>query len=129
MTRMPSRTLLLFLGLLTAAVWLAPTDTAIAGDDGKGGAFLGGMIGGHVLTKMVGRSERRTQAQEYQAYGSQQQPTVVYQQVPAQPAPQPSAGSGPSIEQRLQKLDELAAKGYISPEEYKARRKAILDSL
>jgi hypothetical protein len=87
---------------------------------GKGAAFLGGLIGGHVLTNMAGRSERRTQAAESQAYS---QPPAQYQ--PAQPAP----SSSKSVEQKLDDLNTLAAKGYISKEEYQARRKAILDSL
>jgi len=32
-------------------------------------------------------------------------------------------------EQRMQQLDKLAAGGYITPAEYKAKKKAILDSL
>jgi hypothetical protein len=34
-----------------------------------------------------------------------------------------------TTEQKLQQLDKLAAGGYITPAEYKARRKAILDSM
>ena len=86
---------------------------------GNGAAFLGGMIGGHVLTNMARRSERRTQAAEYQAY-SQPQP---------QPQYQPAPSSSKSVEQKLDDLNTLAANGYISKEEYQARRKAILDSL
>ena len=92
---------------------------------GKGGAFVGGLIGGHVLTNMANRSERRTRAAEYDAYS--RQPTTVYQQAPA-PAPQ-SQGSSKSVEQKLNTLDDLAAKGYISKDEYKTRREAILDSM
>ena len=126
--RIRSRWALVVLGLMACAVWLAPpTGVATAGDDGKGGAFLGGLIGGAVISRAASRSERRTRAAEQQSYQSQQQqPTVVYQQ-----APQQSAGSGSdrSVEQRLQQLDDLAANGYISPEEYQRRRTAILDSL
>jgi len=32
-------------------------------------------------------------------------------------------------EQKLDQLDKLAAGGYITPAEYKARRQAILDSV
>jgi hypothetical protein len=31
--------------------------------------------------------------------------------------------------QKLQELDKLAAGGYITPEEYKTKRKAILDGM
>jgi hypothetical protein len=44
----------------------------------------------------------------------------------AAPAPAP-AQSSPT--QKIQELDKLAAGGYITPEEYKAKKKAILDSL
>jgi hypothetical protein len=33
------------------------------------------------------------------------------------------------VEQKLDTLDSLAAKGYITKEEYQRRRQAILDSL
>jgi hypothetical protein len=42
---------------------------------------------------------------------------------------QPAQAAKPSIEQRLKELDKLAKGGYITPEEYKARKKAIIDSL
>ena len=94
-----------------------------SGHAGNAGAFVGGLIGGHVLTNMANRSERRTRAAEYDAYSSQ--PAAVPQQTPA-PQPQSSATS---VEAKLDTLDNLAAKGYISKEEYERRRKAILDSL
>lgn len=89
---------------------------------GSGGAFVGGLIGGHVLTNMARRSERRTQAAEYQAYSR-----------PA-PAPQPAPAAQPQSasrtpQQRLDTLDQLAAKGMISKQEYQSRRKAITDGL
>lgn len=87
---------------------------------GSGGAFVGGLIGGHVLTNMARRSERRTEAAEYQAYSR-----------PA-PAPQPAPAAQPQSasqtpQQRLDTLDQLAAKGIISKQEYQTRRKAITD--
>jgi len=93
---------------------------------GKGGAFLGGMVAGHVVTGAVNRSERRTQAEEQQAAAAQSQPVIV------QAAPAPSAAPAaaqPSVEQRIQELDKLAAGGYISPEEYKAKKQSILSGL
>jgi membrane protease subunit (stomatin/prohibitin family) len=87
---------------------------------GKGGAFLGGLIGGHVLTNMANRSERRTEAAEYQAYSQQ----------PAQAAPAPAAqSSGSSVQDRLDTLDKLAANGTITKEEYQKRRQAIIDGI
>ena len=92
---------------------------------GKGGAFVGGMVAGHVVSGAVNRSERRTKAEEQQAY-AQSQP--VYQQAAPAPSAAPAAAQ-PSVEQRIQELDKLAAGGYITPEEYKAKKKAILDSM
>jgi len=92
---------------------------------GKGAAFLGGMVAGHLVTGAVDRSKRRTSAEEYQAYS---QPRAVQQAAPA-PAPAPASAAKPSAQQRLDQLNKLAAGGYITPEEYKAKKKAILDSM
>ena len=80
-----------------------------SGHAGKGGAFVGGLIGGHVLTNMANRSERQTRAAEYEAYSSQ--PAAAPQQAPAA---QPQ-GSAKSVEEKLDTLDDLAAKGYYMP--------------
>ena len=85
----------------------------------EGAAFVGGLIGGHILTNMANQSERRTRAAEYEAYQKQQQPQ---QQAPAQ-------SREATIEERLDTLDKLAAKGVISKEEYERRRQAILDDI
>lgn len=87
--------------------------SAPARADGAGW-FLGGMV----TSKVLSNAERRTQAQEAQAYRPAPQPV---QQVQAQPA-------RPSKETQLQELDRLAAGGYITPQEYKDRRQAILSS-
>ena len=89
----------------------------------KGAAFLGGMLAGHVVSGAVSRDKQRTQAAEYQAYS---QPRTVQQ---AAPAPAPAPAAKPTAKQRLDQLDKLAAGGYITPEEYKAKKKAILDSM
>ena len=78
----------------------------------------GWFIGGVVTAKVVNNMERRTQAEEAQADRPPPQPV---KQAPAKPAK-------PSKESQLQELDKLASGGYITPDEYKARRKAILDS-
>jgi hypothetical protein len=62
---------------------------------------------------------------EHEAYD---QPRTVYQAAPA-PAPAPAPAAKPTAQQRIQELDKLAAGGYITPEEYKAKKKAILDSI
>ena len=89
---------------------------------GKGGAFVGGMLAGHVVSGAVNRSERRTEAEEQQAAAAYQQPA---------PAPAPSAAPAaqPSTEQRIQELDKLAVGGYITPEEYKTKKQSILGGL
>jgi hypothetical protein len=91
----------------------------------KGAAFLGGMVAGHVVGGMVRRSRIRTAAEVHQAYG---QPRTVQQAAPA-PAPTPAPAAKPTAQQRLDQLNKLAAGGYITPEEYKAKKKAILDSM
>jgi hypothetical protein len=90
-----------------------------------GAAFLGGMVAGHVLGGMVRRSRIRTAAEVHQAYG---QPRSVQQAAPA-PAPAPAPAAKPTAKQRLDQLNKLAAGGYITPQEYKAKKKAILDSM
>jgi ABC-type sugar transport system substrate-binding protein len=88
--------------------------SAPARADGAGW-FLGGMV----TSKVLSNAERRTQAQEAQAYRPAPQPV---QQVQAQPA-------RPSKETQLQELDRLASGGYITPQEYKERRQAILSGM
>ena len=93
------------------------------------GAFLGGMVAGHLISGAVQRDKVRTAA----AVESANQPrteTVYVQQAPAETtSSQPAQVAKPSVEQRLKELDKLAKDGYITPEEYKARKKAIVDSI
>ncbi len=110
--------------LALAIVPLALTGTTNYGGmarAGKGGAFIGGMIAGHVVGGFVRRDRARTAAAVNQSYS---QPTTV---VVREAAPAPSASK--SVEQRLSDLDDLAKKGIITKDEYTARRKAILDSI
>jgi len=88
-----------------------------------GAAFLGGMLAGHIIGGAVRRSRIRTAAAVHQAYG---QPRTVQQ---AAPAPAPAPAAKPTAQQRLDQLDKLAAGGYITPQEYKAKKKAILDNM
>ncbi|MEZ5864601.1 MAG: hypothetical protein R3D25_11255 [Geminicoccaceae bacterium] len=44
-------------------------------------------------------------------------------------APAPAASSASGIEQKLNTLDQLAAQGYITKDEYNARRQALLNQL
>lgn len=90
---------------------LTVSSTAHASD---AGAFLGGVL----ATKVVGNMRRRTEAEEVQAAASVQQA----QNQQAQP-------STSSAEARIKQLDKIAAGGYITPAEYKSKKKAILDGL
>jgi hypothetical protein len=84
----------------------------------ESGAFIGGMLASRVMGNMHDRTEaeqRQADAAEQQAY-QQQQP--VQQAAPAR-----------TTEQRLAELDKLAAGGYISKEEYKAKKQSIIDSM
>lgn len=83
----------------------------------KAGAFIGGMLTSRVLNNM----NRRTVAEEQQAAAAQRSAQASRQAA--------SAGSTRSIESRIQTLDELLAKGYISKSEYDQRKQAILDSI
>jgi membrane protease subunit (stomatin/prohibitin family) len=86
---------------------------------GGAGAFIGGVMAARVGENM----RRRTDAEEQQAYNSQRAAQPVQQ---AAPAPAPAAQTP---EQKIDQLDKLAAGGYITPQEYKAKKKAILDSM
>jgi hypothetical protein len=92
----------------------------------KGVAFLGGLVAGHVVSGAVHRSKVRTAAAVETANQPRSQTTYV-QQPPAQSQPAPAHER--TTKQRMDQLDKLAAGGYITPEEYKAKKKALLDSL
>ncbi len=82
-----------------------------------GGAFVGGMIAGHVIGGAVRRDRQRTA--DMNTMAAQQTAAPVPAAAPAQQSP----------EARIQQLDKLAAGGYITPAEYKAKKQAILDSM
>jgi hypothetical protein len=91
---------------------------------GDAGAFVGGMVAGHVVGGAIRRDKARTQAELEQAEYARQQASA--------PPPAPAAAPQPqqkTADQKLQELDKLAAGGYITPEEYKTKRQAILDSM
>lgn len=85
---------------------------------GNAGAFIGGAVAGQV----VGQTRRNKKAiEKQQTYDRAQAAQPVQQAAPA-PATQ-------STQQKLEELDKLAAGGYITPDEYKAKKQAILDSM
>jgi len=96
---------------------------------GEGAAFIGGMVAGHVVNGAVRRSRIRTAAALKAANEPNAQTVYVQQQPTSTTAVQPATAAKPSTEDRLKELDKLAAGGYITPEEYKAKKKAILDSI
>ena len=93
-----------------------------------GAAFLGGMVAGHIIGGAVRRSRIRTAAAVQEANQPKTQTVYVQQPAPTSSA-QTAPAAKPTAQQRLDQLDKLAAGGYITPEEYKAKKKAILDSL
>ncbi len=107
-------------GVVTIAVAAIPGVYTVARAGGAG-AFFGGMMVGHIVGGAIQRDKARTAATTDMAYGHRTA-TTTYVQQPAY-APQLTAG------QRLHQLDKLAAGGYITKEEYRTRRQAILDSM
>jgi len=98
---------------LVLSLSMASVSTSHAGN---GGAFIGGMIAGHVIHGFVERDRARTQA-------AVSQPKTVYVETPAK------APTEKTAEQRLAELDALKKSGAISEQEYAAKRKAIIDAL
>jgi hypothetical protein len=85
--------------------------------------LVGGLVGGAGLTALYYHSQQHQQ---------QSAPAQVVQPVYVTPAAAPAAAAVPSatsIEDKLNVLDQLAAKGYITPAQYQARRQALLDQL
>ena len=94
----------------------------------EGVAFLGGMVAGHIVGGAVRRSRIRTAA-AVQAANQPKTQTVYVQQPATTTSAQPAPAAKRSAEDRIKELDKLATGGYITPEEYKAKKKAILDSI
>jgi hypothetical protein len=121
---------------LSAGVFLGDVGSPrTARADNWAAPFIGGLIGGHVLTNFARERREQTQAMQEMAYNRQpayREPAYrapAYSAPAPAPAPAPAQTSATSIEQKLNVLDQLAAKGYITKEEYQKRREAILNSL
>lgn len=112
------------IGGTTCAFLLATTMTISLPEPARAddaGAFIGG-----VMAARIGRNMRdRTEAEQQQAQAAQDQAYYAQQQQVQQAAPAPE----PTVEERLAKLDKLAEGGYITPEEYKTKKQAILDEI
>jgi hypothetical protein len=89
--------------------------------------LVGGLVGGAGLTALYYHSQQQHQ----QAAPAAQvvQPVYVAPAATVVPAAAPAAPTATTIENQLNVLDQLAAKGYITPAEYQARRQALLDQL
>ena len=106
------------LTVAAAVLGTATVGTSLPVYAGDAGAFMGGVF----AAKVVNNMNRRTEAEEQQAAAAQARP--VQQAAPVQSAPKQQ-----TAEQRIAELDKLAAGGYITPEEYKQKKKAIIDSM
>jgi hypothetical protein len=115
------------LSVTTTACVLSAAAFAVTAPVPAGASEAGAFIGGVAASRIMSNMRRRTQAEEIQAYNSSRAAQPVQQAAPAHAAP--AASSSMTPEQRIQQLDKLAAGGYITPAEYKAKKKAILDSL
>jgi hypothetical protein len=105
---------------LAASIGLAAAPALVPkAYSGDGAAFLGGMVAGHIIGGAIRRDQIRTAA-AVQAANSP--PRTAAQAAPPAPAAK-------SPQARIEELDKLAAGGYITPEEYKNRKKEILDSI
>jgi hypothetical protein len=85
--------------------------------------LVGGLVGGYGLSYMMNKDRERERSPT---------PAAAPAAAPAAPAPAaaPSAASSAAaIEHQLNVLDDLAAKGYITNDEYQSRRQALLNQL
>ena len=115
---MTKRNSIVLAGILTAAT----LTVSVPAQTSDAGAFIGGMM----ASRVMGNMRARTEAEQQQAAAAQQQANAAQQQPVQQAAPAPAAKT---TEQRIQQLDKLAAGGYITPEEYKAKKQSIIDSM
>jgi len=105
--------------LMIAAISSLLATTSLAVQASETGAFVGGMLTSRVLHNMSARTQAEQQQAQYAKQNAQQQ--QVQQSAPA-PATQ-------TTQQKLEELDKLAAGGYITPEEYKAKKQSIIDAM
>ena len=103
------------LAAAAAVIGTAAMGTSLPLYASDAGAFIGGVFATKLLTNM----SERTEAEKQQAAAAQYQAARPVQSAPAQK----------STQQRLDELDKLAAGGYITPEEYKKKKQAIIDSM
>ena len=107
-------------GTLMAAMAAPLTTLTMPAQADEAGAFIGGIAAARIGSNM----RARTQAEQQQAYYAQQQAQQSQPVQQAAPAP-----AQKTTQQKLDELDKLAAGGYITPDEYKAKKQQILDSM
>ena len=84
---------------------------------GHAGAFIGG-----IAVAKIGQNMRdQTEAEQQQAYYAQQQAYAAQAQA--------NASKSSSPEEKIRKLDDLLAGGYITQAEYNAKKEDILNNL
>jgi len=105
--------------LLSGATVLAMS--AVASD---AGAFIGGVL----ATKVMGNMRARTEAEQQAYYAQQSAQQQQYQQQPVQQSA-PAAPAQQTPQERLGQLGKLAAGGYITPDEHKQKKQAIIGSM
>jgi hypothetical protein len=124
------------LGRVIGGVAIAALAAGVGGGAAKahrsdwGLPLVGGLVGGAGLTALYYNSQRHDGGgggggERYAP------PAQVVQPVYVAPAATvaPAAPTATTIENQLNVLDQLAAKGYITPAQYQARRQALLDQL
>lgn len=92
--------------------------------------LVGGLVGGYALNSAIrshDENERNQGRAEAPAYVPAAAPAAA--PAPAPAAPPSASSTATSIEQKLNVLDDLAAKGYITKSEYQTRRQALLNQL
>lgn len=117
---MTTKTMRFIRGVLLCAAWVGTMAPSLPARASDAGWFLGGVV----ASRLAGAIKQSVEADKQQARAAQQQANAMRMAPPPPRAPLPK-----TPQQKLSELDALAAGGYITPEEYKARRKAILDSL
>ncbi len=87
--------------------------------------LVGGLAGGYGLSYLMNRDKEQKQSAPTSAAPAYVAPAYA---MPAAPPPS-AASTAASIEHQLNVLDDLAAKGYITKDEYQSRRQALLNQL
>jgi hypothetical protein len=95
------------------AIAIAISGYAPMADAHSDGAIWG--IGGLLAGSMLGRAS---------AHKHESQPKQS-----TAPTPAPASAAPMTAEQKIQQLNTLAAGGYITPQEYKTEKQAILNSI